>query len=94
MTISNIDEDQNETWFKINEKCIPKIRLIGLHCEIEYINIKFKGSIISETKNTITINTSKGWKTVPKEQSEIIIYYHNKKFTINLFKLDIYKSIS
>ncbi len=66
--------------------------LVGADCEItgakNAILKGIKGKIINETRNTITIKTSKGKKTVIKQQVTIMAEIDNKKFSIECGAID------
>ncbi len=47
--------------------------LIGKKAEVKTKNMLFSGKIILETKNTITIITEKGEKTILKRDCEILV---------------------
>lgn len=46
-------------------------------------NIGIKGKIVDETKNTFTLETEKGKKTLIKQNITIEIVHDNKKIRIN-----------
>ena len=56
---------------------VIKKEFIGKEAKITYSNITFKGIVVDETKNTLTIKTEKGKKSVIKQNS--IIEIENKK---------------
>jgi RNase P/RNase MRP subunit p29 len=65
------------------EKNLPKIRLIGMICEIEYSGKEFTGQIQNETKNTWQIKTNQGIKTIPKNHAKLRITLNNQTYEIN-----------
>ncbi len=66
--------------------------LVGADCEItgaKNASLKgIKGRIINETRNTLTIKTGKGEKTVLKQQVTIMAEINNKKFRIDGAEID------
>ncbi len=50
--------------------------IIGYNIEIldENNNVKIRGKVIDETKNTITVLTNKGEKKIIKQNKKILIY--------------------
>jgi RNase P/RNase MRP subunit p29 len=70
--------------YKINlEKNILRIRLIGRYAEFIYSGNTFAGEITNETRNTWKVETSKGPKIIPKDQSIIRITINNHTYEIN-----------
>ena len=65
------------------ERNLLRIRLINLHCEIEYSGKVFSGQIKNETKNTWEIMTTTGSKMIPKDQSKLRITINNQSYEIN-----------
>ncbi|NHJ00719.1 MAG: hypothetical protein EAX86_01200 [Candidatus Heimdallarchaeota archaeon] len=66
-----------------SESNLPKSRLTGRICEIQYNNNLFKGEILSETKNTLEIQTPRGIKILPKTESTIKIKIKDQYYQIN-----------
>ncbi len=66
--------------------------LVGANCEIigaKNASLKgMKGTIINETRNTITIKTSEGNKTAIKRQVTIMAEINNKKIRIEGAEID------
>lgn len=66
---------------------ILKTELIGKHVEITKANNKkiegLKGTIINETKNTITVETNNEEKTLIKDTITLKMKHNNKTFEIN-----------
>jgi RNase P/RNase MRP subunit p29 len=69
--------------YKLPEKSILKINLIGQYCEIVYADRSFLGEIKNETKNTWQIMTEKGLKTIPKQDSRLKIQIEQQLYEIN-----------
>lgn len=64
----------------ITSKNVLNHELIGLSVEIK--NKKIKGTIIDETKNTLTIRSGGKDKIIPKKPHQIVLYLSDGKFAI------------
>ncbi len=66
--------------------------LVGADCEVtgaKNASLRgIKGRIVDETKNTITIKTGKGKKTLLKKQVTIMAEINNRKFRIEGAEID------
>jgi RNase P/RNase MRP subunit p29 len=66
-----------------SESNILKIRLIGEHCKVKYIDKIFTGIIKNESKNTWQIMTTNGLKIIPKKNSILQIEFNEQIYEIN-----------
>jgi RNase P/RNase MRP subunit p29 len=67
----------------ISERNILRMRLVGKECAIEYAGNTFAGVIKNETKSTWQLSTRSGLKTLPKNQSKLIINIEETKYKID-----------
>jgi len=69
-----------ETHYEINEGNILAHEIIGQNVKVERNNGSIvKGKIVDETKNTLTVETVKGEKIMPKNEVSLEFSFSRKK---------------